>query len=179
MNFTCADLPTPLNNFMSTERLLSPVSRSGEWSSWKEMTCPGFENRLLLLCYTQSCPTLCYTTDCSLWGSSVRGIFQARILEWVAIFYSKGISLIQGSNPCVFCVSRIGRWILCHWDTWVTSKTGLAGNVMCGRQGVHLHVLLHWKKAELMQSWRGYLKQPPLSPSTAFAQNPSRRGSYN
>ena len=37
----------------------------------------------------QSCPTLCGPMDCSLRGSSVRGIFQARILEWVAISFSK------------------------------------------------------------------------------------------
>ena len=34
---------------------------------------------------TQSCPTLCDPMDCSLPGSAVRGIFQARVLEWVAI----------------------------------------------------------------------------------------------
>ena len=33
----------------------------------------------------QSCPTLCYPVDCSLPGSSLHGILQARILEWVAI----------------------------------------------------------------------------------------------
>ena len=36
-----------------------------------------------------SCPTLCNPMDCSLPGSSVRGIFQARVLEWVAVFFSK------------------------------------------------------------------------------------------
>ena len=35
-----------------------------------------------------SCPTLCDPMDCSLPGSSVHGIFQARILEWVAISFS-------------------------------------------------------------------------------------------
>ena len=39
---------------------------------------------------TQSCPTLCDPMDCSLPGSSIYGIFQARILEWVAIPFSKG-----------------------------------------------------------------------------------------
>ena len=34
---------------------------------------------------TQSCPTLCDPMDCSLPGSSFHGIFQARVLEWVAI----------------------------------------------------------------------------------------------
>ena len=34
--------------------------------------------------HAQSCPTLCNPIDCSPPGSSVHGIFQARILEWVA-----------------------------------------------------------------------------------------------
>ena len=33
----------------------------------------------------QSCPTLCDPMDCSLSGSSVHGIFQARVLEWIAM----------------------------------------------------------------------------------------------
>ena len=37
---------------------------------------------------TQSCPTLCDPMDCSLPGSSVHGIFQARVLEWGAIAFS-------------------------------------------------------------------------------------------
>ena len=41
--------------------------------------------------HAQSCPSLCDPMDCSLSGSSVHGILQARTLEWVAIFFSKGI----------------------------------------------------------------------------------------
>ena len=41
---------------------------------------------------TQSCPTLCKPMDCNLPGSSVHGILQARILEWVAIPFSRGSS---------------------------------------------------------------------------------------
>ena len=37
-------------------------------------------------------PTLCDPMDCSLLGSSIHGIFQARILEWVAISFSRGSS---------------------------------------------------------------------------------------
>ena len=40
----------------------------------------------------QSCPTLCDPMDCSLPGSSVHGIFQARVLEWGAISFSRGSS---------------------------------------------------------------------------------------
>ena len=40
----------------------------------------------------QSCPTLCHSVDCSPPGSSVHVIFQARILEWAAILFSRGSS---------------------------------------------------------------------------------------
>ena len=41
----------------------------------------------------QSCPTLCNPMDCSLLGSSVDGIFRAKVLEWVAISFSRGSNL--------------------------------------------------------------------------------------
>ena len=43
----------------------------------------------------QSCPTLCDPMDCSLPGSSVHGIFQAIVLEWIAISFSRGISKLE------------------------------------------------------------------------------------
>ena len=46
----------------------------------------------------QACLTLCDLMDCSLPGSSIHAIFQARVLEWVAISFSRGSST-QGSNP--------------------------------------------------------------------------------
>ena len=46
------------------------------------------------------CPTLCNPIDGSLPGSTVHGILQAKILEWVALLL--GISPTQGSNPCLF-----------------------------------------------------------------------------
>ena len=48
---------------------------------------------LLCVCsVTQSCQNLCNPIDCSLSSSSIHGILQARILEWVAIFFSRGSS---------------------------------------------------------------------------------------
>ena len=47
---------------------------------------------------TQSCPTLCGPMNCSPLGSSVHGILQVRILEWVAIPFSRGSS--QPRGPC-------------------------------------------------------------------------------
>ena len=47
--------------------------------------------------------------DCGPAGSSVHGILQARIVEWVAIYFSRGSSpLTQGSNPCLLCFQ--------HWQ---------------------------------------------------------------
>ena len=50
---------------------------------------------------TNLCPTLCDPMDCTLPGSTVQGISQARILEWAAIFFCRGIFPIQGSNLCL------------------------------------------------------------------------------
>ena len=50
---------------------------------------------------------LCNPTDCSLLGSSVHGILQARILEWVAMFSSRESSQQQGSNPCLLPYRQI------------------------------------------------------------------------
>ena len=63
----------------------------------------------------QSCPTLCDPMDCSLPGSSVHGIFQARVLEWVAISFSRGSSWPRDWTR----VSRIaGR----HFTVWATRE---------------------------------------------------------
>ena len=57
----------------------------------------GFHTFSLICCcflVAKLCPTVCNAMDCSLPGSSVRGILQARILEWVAISFSRGFLLI-------------------------------------------------------------------------------------
>ena len=55
-------------------------------------------------------PTLCDPMDWGPPGSSVRGILQEGILEWVAIPFSGGFPPIQGSNPGL----PLCRWILYH-----------------------------------------------------------------
>ena len=46
----------------------------------------------------QSCPTLRYPMDCSLLGSSIQGIFQARVLEWGAIAFSRKSLLVMNTR---------------------------------------------------------------------------------
>ena len=60
---------------------------------------------------TQSCLTLCNPMDCSPPGSSVHGILLARILEWVAISFSRGSSRARDGTH-ISCVSCMGRGIL-------------------------------------------------------------------
>ena len=60
--------------------------------------------------FSKSCVTLCDPMDCSPLGSSVHGILQARLLEWVAISFSRESS--QPSDQS--CISCIGRRILYH-----------------------------------------------------------------
>ena len=64
----------------------------------------------------QSCLNPCDRVDCSLPGSSVHGISQARILEWVAISFSRGSSRPR-DRTCVSWVPYIPRWILYHCAT--------------------------------------------------------------
>ena len=52
----------------------------------------------LCVLVTQLCLTLCHPMECSPPGPSVHGLLQARVMEWVAIPFSRGSSLIQGLN---------------------------------------------------------------------------------
>ena len=61
----------------------------------------------------QLCPTLCSPMDCSPPGSSVHGILQARILEWIAKS-SPAVSSPPRDRTCCSYVSCIGRWVLYH-----------------------------------------------------------------
>ena len=68
---------------------------------------------------TQSCLTLCNPVDCSPPGSCVHGILQARILEWVAISFSRGSSQPRDQNQ-VSCIAG-RRFIL-----WATREVIIA-----------------------------------------------------
>ena len=75
------------------------------WQYW-------FEVKVQVL-VAQSCLTLCKPLDCSRSGSSVHGILQARILDWVAILFSRGSSWPRGWT----WVSCIAHRSLTSWAT--------------------------------------------------------------
>ena len=84
---------------------------------------------------SQSCPTLCNPMDCSLSGSSVYGIFQARVLEWIAISFSRGssqprnqtrVSCIAGRRFTIWATREAHIYVYMHiyiaqWFHWVST----------------------------------------------------------
>ena len=79
--------------------------------AWYQPRCSFSTSSLVRACsVTQSCPTLCNPVDCSPPASSVHGVLQARILEWVSISSSRGSSWLR-DQTLVSCVSCIGRQI--------------------------------------------------------------------
>ena len=80
--------------------------------------CPLFfyKGKLYTCMHAQLCPTLCDLLNWNPPGSSVCGIFQARILKWVAISSSRSSPPRDRTRICVSCVSCIGSWILYHWE---------------------------------------------------------------
>ena len=63
----------------------------------------------------QSCLTLCDPVDCSLPGSSIDGILQARILEWVAISFSRGSSRPRDRTQVSYIAGR-------RFNLWATRE---------------------------------------------------------
>ena len=63
----------------------------------------------------QSCPTLCDPMDCSLPSSSVHEIFQAIVLEWIAISFSRGSSRSRDRTQVFHIVDR-------HFTIWATRE---------------------------------------------------------
>ena len=71
------------------------------------------------LCLTLLCPM-----DYSPQGSTIHGILQARILEWIAISFSRGSCQPRDQT----CVSYVERWILFCWATREAPIIGIAWN---------------------------------------------------
>ena len=80
---------------------------------------------------TQSCPTLWDPKDCSLPGSSVRGIFQARVLDWVAISFSRTSSWPRGWTWVSHIVGR-------RFTVWTTREVWEKG-ILTKIQDCHFH----------------------------------------
>ena len=95
----------------------------------------------------QSCLTLCIPLDSSLPGSSVLGIFLARILDWVAISYSRGSSQPRDQSwvSCVSC--NAGGFFI----RWAIKEVIWVPYIFCGLTPYQIHALaflLHLSKSK-------------------------------
>ena len=90
--------------------LTQTLRKMRNWSVYK--VAPSLEGCELCL-VAQSCPTLCDPMDSNLPGSAVHGILQAKIVEWVAISFSRGFSQPRDQTQ----VSRIAGGFFTVWAT--------------------------------------------------------------
>ena len=98
-----------------------------QWYLWPEKKSYYLDIRCLCAKLLQLCPTLWDPMDCSPLGSSIPGILQVRILEWVAILFSRGSSWSRDWT-CISCGSCIiGRFSIAEppgkpWSTGSSKK---------------------------------------------------------
>ena len=81
-------------------------------------------------------------------GSSVHGIFQARILEWVVISYFRGSSPPRDQT----CVSRIGRQILYHCATW-KAQVGSVARYIDKTPKKDTSLMVQWLRPPMEGAW--------------------------
>ena len=90
----------------------------------------------------QSCLTLCDPVDCSPPGSSIHGILQARILEWVAISFSRGSSQPRDRTQ-VSCIAS-GFFTSSHSEAhYVASVVSICDPIDCRLQFMGLQRIRH------------------------------------
>ena len=74
---------------------LFTIARTAEATQMSINRISDEEDVVYVCSFAKLCPALCNPMDCGLPGSSVHGIFRARILGWVAISYSRGSSQLR------------------------------------------------------------------------------------
>ena len=123
---TISFLSTPGLFYLHTRLLtLFPEVHGGGFLLWV-LTAPTNDGVCVCVCVcvhlctcsvTHSCLILCNPMDCSPPGSSVPALFQASILECIAISFSRGSSQPRDWT-CISCASCTGGLILYHYATW-------------------------------------------------------------
>ena len=111
--------------------------------------------------------------DCSLPGSYVHGLFQARTLEWVAISFSKGSSRPRDQTP-VTCITN-GLLHCRHILYWLSHQESLKRiNWIHTHNPVHPSMLSHFSHVQLFETLWNVAHQAP--PSMGFSRQEYRRG---
>ena len=113
--------------------------------------------------------------DCSPPCSSVHGIFQARLLESVAISFSRGCSWPRDGTR----VSCIGRQILYHWATWEAPRLGFSSvaqscPILCDPMNRSTPGLTEFSQTHVHRVSDAIQPSHPLSSPSPPAPNPSQ-----
>ena len=153
------------------------------------LTLNGLRKWKLKLLVAQSYLTLCSAVSCSLPGSSVRGISQARILEWIAVSFSRGSSWPRDRTQ-VSCTA--GRFFTI-WATAASAKSRQSCPTLCDPMnvsppgspvpGILQARTLEWVAISFSNAWKWKVKGKSLSrvrllatPWTAAHQAPPSMG---
>ena len=110
LKYSCLENPMDIG---ASKPTVYSIGKSRTWMKWlnTHMHTPySILAACMLSCFS---PTLCNSMDCSLPGSSVCGIIQARILEWVAMTSFRVSSWSRGWTQISY-ISCIGMWVLYH-----------------------------------------------------------------
>ena len=104
-----------LSQKTKTDSFLSSFKFPGQWFWVVQLGLNGYCWSSSLFSSRCCCHArlFCNPRDCNLPGSSVHGILQARIVEWVTMLSSRGSSQPRDWN-CISYISCIGRWVLYH-----------------------------------------------------------------
>ena len=117
----------------------------------------------------QSCPTLSDPMDCSPPGSSIHGIFQARVLEWGAIAFSQlyllvfqNYPLCPGSFYCYyFCLGALG--LSCSAGTFQLRRVGSGARGRCCSTACGISLPQPWTEPRPPALQAGFLTTGPNS----------------
>ena len=110
-----ASLPQTMFHLSSLTRIADPHHLL-KCIYWDKPQASQSQHEVLL---AQSCLTLCDPMDCSPPGSCVHGIFQARMLDWVAISFSRGSSQLKDWTWVSFIAGRL-------FTVWATTEAPMS-----------------------------------------------------
>ena len=106
-------MPSSRGSFQPRERTCTSYIADGFFIQWVTWEAPIMHWKKSEREVAQSCPILSDPVDCSPPGSSVHGILRARVLEWIAISFSRGSS--QPRDP-----TRVSRIAGRRFNLWAT-----------------------------------------------------------
>ena len=141
--------------FLILQLVLTTFNFSNNWviSLWKKVKVKSL---------AQSCLTLCDPMDCSLPGSSVHGIFQARVLQWIAIllFPLSMFSCLHFWVPFLSFIKMVIVGLFVHLFIFDLHLTGIVTKPNLGQLTQHAGNLSYWHQVVMKEITAFISRQP-------------------